>query len=351
MGTSGRLAPLAIGRQAGGMSSIQRAFGVVVCLALLLALPVGVAGRGGPADGPRTSIVPASIPPRGGPRGPVLPGAPNCSIFPITNVWNVRIDGRLAADDSATLINTIGLHKGLHMDFGSFAGYGIPFQVVAGSTPTSTVVFDYDDESDHVGYPIPTNPLIEGAGAPGDRHMLMVDKDACRLFELYNARKSGGQWHAGSGAMWDLRSNALRPDGWTSADAAGLPILPGLVRYDEVEAGRIDHALRFTTDQTRNTYIYPARHEASDLTDPKYPPMGLRVRLRGSYDTSIFSPQARPIAVALQRYGMILADNGSDWYISGASDSRFDDDAMHELDVIEGSDLEVVNTTGLVNGP
>jgi len=333
------------------MTSPRRALAVLACFALLLALPVGAAGRGGPANGPRGAIVPASIPPRGGPLGPVLPGAPNCSIFPITNVWNVRIDGRTVAGNSATLIGTIGLAKGLHMDFGSFAGYGIPYQVVAGSTPTSTVIFDYDDESDHLGYPIPANPLIEGAGAAGDRHMLMVDRDACRLFELYNARKSGGVWHAGSGATWDLRSNALRPAGWTSADAAGLPILPGLVRYDEVAAGRIDHALRFTTDTTRTSYIYPARHQAGAGPNPEYPPMGLRVRLKSGYDTSGFSAQARPIAVALQRYGMILADNGSDWYISGSSDPRFDDDVLHELDIITGSDREVVDTSTLVNGP
>jgi hypothetical protein len=333
------------------MSSLRPALALVACLVLLFCLPVGAAGRGGGAGGPRGTIVPASIPPRGGPQGPVLPGAPNCSIFPITNVWNVRIDGRAVAANSATLIGTIGSGKGLHMDFGSFAGYGIPYQVVAGSTPPSTVSFDYDDESDHVGYPIPTNPLIEGAGAAGDRHMLMVDRDACRLFELYNARKSGGLWHAGSGATWDLRSNALRPAGWTSADAAGLPILPGLVRYDEVLAGHIDHALRFTTDTTRTSYIYPARHHAGAGSNAAYPPMGLRIRLKSTYDTSGFGPQARPIAVALQRYGMILADNGSDWYISGASDPRFDDDMLHELDVIHGSDLEVVDTASLVNGP
>jgi len=283
------------------------------------------------------------------------PGAPNCSIFPADNVWNVRIDGRPVAANSATLINTIGAGKGLHMDFGSYAGYGIPYQVVAGSTPTSTVTFEYDDESDHVGYPIPATPLIEGnqplTSTSGDRHILMVDRDHCRLYELYAAHKAGGQWQAGSGATWDLRSNTLRPAGWTSADAAGLPILPGLVRYDEVVAGKILHALRFTTDQTRDTYIYPARHAASDLTLAKYPPMGLRVRLKSTFDTSVFSSQARPIAVALQRYGMILADNGSDWYISGASNPGFDDDVLHELDAIHGSDLEVVDTTGLVNGP
>jgi hypothetical protein len=283
---------------------------------------------------------------------PTVPGAPVCPIFPANNVWNVRIDGRAVAANSATMISSIGLDSGLHMDFGSYAGYGIPYQVVTSSTPRSTVLFDYDEDSDHVGYPIPTNPLIEGgSGATGDRHILMVDRDACRLYELFAARKVSGQWHAGSGATWDLRSNALRPAGWTSADAAGLPILPGLVRYDEVVAGAIHHALRFTTSTTRRAYIYPARHYASSSTSTALPPMGLRVRLKAGYDTSGFSAQARVIAVALQRYGMILADNGSPWYISGMSHPNFDDDVMHELDVITGHDLEVVDTTGLVNGP
>ena len=234
------------------------------------------------------------------------------------------------------------------MDFGSYAGYGIPYQVVGSTTPRSTVTFDYDEDSDHVGYPIPANPLVEGGS---DRHILLVDRDACRLYELFNARQSGGAWAAGSGATWDMRSNALRPETWTSADAAGLPILAGLVRYDEVAAGAIDHALRFTTNRTRTSYIYPARHQAGESASLSLPPMGLRVRLKATYDTSRLSPHARTIAEALKRYGMILADNGSPWYISGMSDSRFDDDVMHELDVITGRDLEVVDTTGLVNGP
>ena len=191
-------------------------------------------------------------------------------------------------------------------------------------------------------------PLIEGGS---DGHILMVDRDTCRLYELFNARKAGSSWLAGSGATWDMGSNALRTVGWTSADAAGLPILPGLVRYDEVAAGQILHALRFTTDRTRTSYIYPARHQAGESSSTSLPPMGLRVRLKASYDTSGFSPQARVIAEALKRYGMILADNGSDWYVSGASDPRFDDDVIHELEVITGSNLEVVDTTGLINGP
>ena len=279
---------------------------------------------------------------------PTLPGAPGCPVFPAGNVWNTGVDGRPVAADSATLIATIGLDRGLHMDFGSYAGYGIPYQVVTASTPRSTVTFDYDDESDHVGYPIPANPLIEGGS---DRHILMVDRDACRLYELFAARRVNGAWAAGSGATWDLRSNALRPLGWTSADAAGLPILPGLVRYDEVAAGVIAHALRFTTNRTRTSYLYPARHQAGESASSSLPPMGLRVRLKATYQTGGLSPHARVIAEALKRYGMILADNGSPWYISGMSDPRFDDDVMHELDVITGRDLEVVNTTGLVNGP
>ena len=294
---------------------------------------------------PTPTPTPTPVPPTGG--APTLPGAPDCPVFPATNVWNARIDGRPVAADSATLISTIGLDRGLHMDFGSYAGYGIPYNIVTSTTPRSTVAFDYDDESDHVGYPIPASPKIEGGS---DRHILMVDKDACRLYELFAARQENGGWAAGSGASWDLNSNALRPAGWTSADAAGLPILPGLVRHHEVAAGAIAHALRFTAPQTRRAYIYPARHYASSSTSYSLPPMGLRVRLKSSFDTAGLSPTARVIAEALQRYGMILADNGSPWYITGVSDSRFDDDILHELDAITGRDLEVVETTGLVNG-
>ena len=280
---------------------------------------------------------------------PTLPGAPGCPVLPADNVWNAPVTGLSVAPNSATLIGTIGLTRGLHMDFGTYAGYGIPYNVVDAATPRSTVTFAYADESDAVGYPIPATPLIEGGS---DHHILMVDRDACRLYELFDARQSvSGGWSAGSGATWDLRSNALRPDGWTSADAAGLPILPGLVRYDEVTAGAINHALRFTTDVTRRAYIYPARHYASSDASLSLPPMGLRVRLRASFDTSALSPQARVIAVALKQYGMILADNGSPWYVSGVSDPGFNDDVLHELGAITGADLEVVDTSGLVNGP
>lgn len=319
----------------------------LVVFALVGTVVAGSASAATPTTSDRTRLS------RGTARPPTLPGATTCPVFPIDNVWNMRIDGRKVAPNSATMISAIGLDRGLHMDFGSYAGYGIPYQIVSSATPRSTVTFDYASESDRVGYPIPANPRIEGGGATGsgDRHILMVDKDACRLYELFYARTSGGRWYAGSGATWDLRSNQLRPLGWTSADAAGLPILPGLVRYDEVAAGAIRHALRFTTNRTRRAYVYPARHYASDSTSTSLPPMGLRVRLKAAYDTSRFSPHARVVAEALKTYGMILADNGSPWYVSGMSDPRFDDDVMHELDVITGRHLEVVDTTGLVNGP
>jgi hypothetical protein len=268
-----------------------------------------------------------------------------CSVFPAGNVWNRDISGLPVRADSATLIASIGLDAPLHPDF-SASGYGIPINVVGSSTPRSTVSFDYAGESDPGPYPIPANPAIEGGS---DRHIILWDTDACALYELYAAQKSGGGWHAGSGAVWDLRSNVLRPDGWTSADAAGLPILPGLVRYDEVAAGAIRHAIRFTAPTTRSAHIYPARHDAGAGSSASLPPMGLRVRLKASTDLSGFGPQARVILVALQRYGMILADNGSPWYITGAPSSHWDDDELHGLHGLSGTDFEVVDTTGLVN--
>ena len=280
---------------------------------------------------------------------PALPDAPGCPIFPASNVWNRRIDGLAVAANSATMIGTIGTTGHLHPDFGETESYGIPFNVVGSTTPRTTVEFDYSDESDPVGYPIPANPKMESGS---DAHLLMVDRDACRLYELFAAhRGDGGTWTAGSGASWDLRSNALRPAGWTSADAAGLPILPGLVRYDEVASGAIDHAIRFTAPVTRKAYVYPARHYASNSTSASLPPMGLRVRLKGSYDVSKLPGQARVIAVAMQRYGMILADNGSAWYFQGSYDAGWNDDHLNALKAIPGSAFEVVDTTGFVNGP
>ncbi len=277
-----------------------------------------------------------------------LPSAPACPVFPAGNVWNQDISALPVASDSGTLIAKIGLDTGLHPDFGSYRGYGIPYNTVPGSQRKVTVRFDYSSQSDHVGYPIPRRPRIE---AGSDHHMLIVNSGTCKLYEMWNVRHTRRGWRAGSGAVWKMTSNALRPDGWTSADAAGLPILPGLVRYREVAAGVIDHALRFTAPQTRNAHIYPARHDAGAGSSASLPPMGLRVRLKASFDLSQLSPQARVVAVALQHYGMILADNGSPWYISGASNKLFNDDDLRTLNRITGRDLEVVDTIGLVNTP
>jgi len=282
-------------------------------------------------------------------RAPRLPGAPDCPVFPLTNVWNKRVDALPVHAQSATLVASIGLGRYLHPDFSSYegGGYGIPYNVVGAGAKKRYFTFEYAGESDRGPYPIPRRPKIESGS---DRHMLVVDRDACRLYELYAARKSDGRWYAGSGAIWDMRSNRLRPLGWTSADAAGLPILPGLARYDEVAAGEIRHALRFTAPRTRRAYVYPARHFASSSNDPALPPMGLRVRLKPSVDISRFGPQSRAVLRALQRYGMILADNGSPWYVTGAPAAGWDDDDLHQLHEINGADFEVVDTSSLGNG-
>ena len=281
-----------------------------------------------------------------------VPAAPSCPIFPATNAWNQRVDSLPVAANSATLIQSMGLSTGLHADFGSGlwdgGPIGIPFDVVGKSTPRSRVSFEYADESDRVRYPIPKSVHIEGGRASdGDRHALLLDKSACKLYELYALYPKSGGWSAGSGAVWNLRSNAVRPAGWTSADAAGLPIFPGLARYDEAARGVIDHALRFTASRTRKAYVYPARHYASSSDDPSLPPMGLRVRLKASVDISGYPKQARIVLQALKTYGMILADNGSSWYITGAPSPGWSNDQLHTLGKITGQDFEVVDTSSL----
>jgi hypothetical protein len=266
------------------------------------------------------------------------PSIAGCPIFPASNPWNQRVDKLPVAANSAAIISSIGLDAPVHADFGSglYDGQpiGIPYNVVSGSQAKSRVSFEYADESDKGPYPIPAHPKIEGGS---DHHILIVDKTNCRLYELGGAQKTSGAWHAWAGAIWNLRSNAVRPLTWTSADAAGLPILPGLARY-----GDLNHALRFTVERTRRAFIYPARHYASSSTDPSLPPMGLRVRLKASFKTSGFPPQARAVLETLKRYGMILADNGSNWYISGAPDPRWSNDDLHSLGQVHGSDFEVV---------
>ncbi len=303
----------------------------------------------GPTVAPtRAPTTPPTTPPTVAPTAPKstagpIPPLSACSILPSTNVWNRRVDGLPVATNSAAMIAAIGIDASLHPDFSDAGGYGIPFNVVGASTPRSIVSFEYDDASDHVGYPIPASPKIEGGS---DRHILMIDTNDCTLYELFAASKSGSGWSAGSGAVWDLGSNELRPAGWTSADAAGLPIFPGLVRWSEVAAGSIRHAIRFTAPQTCDGYIYPARHEAGSGSCSSRPPMGLRVRLKASVDISGFGPQARVILTALQQYGMLLADNGSPWYITGAPDGHWDDDELHDLGQLTGGDFEVVDTAG-----
>ena len=283
-----------------------------------------------------------------------------CPLFPPDNVWNAPVDALPKHPNSDAYIATMGASTGLHPDFGTVwegAPIGIPYVIVPGDQPRVPVTFEYDDESDYEpgGYPIPPNPPIEGGtDGDGDRHILVIDQDNCKLYEVFSAYPDGaGGWDAGSGAIYDLNSNALRPAGWTSADAAGLPILPGLVRYGEVyNLGEIAHALRFTAPQTRSAYVWPARHEASDLTGTQYPPMGLRLRLKRDFDLTPFSRPVQIILLALKKYGMILADNGSSWYISGVPDSRWDDDMLvGELALVKGSDFEAVDTTGMMISP
>jgi hypothetical protein len=288
----------------------------------------------------------------GGGSGPGL--GPNASLegrrpFPADNPWNSPVDQDPVDPSSDALIASIGLTKGLHPDFGAdYNGgpFGIPYIVVGGSTALVGVTFDYADESDSGPYPIPANAPVEGgASAGGDRHVLVIDRDHWKLYELFAAYPVPGSssWTAGSGAIFDLSSDALRPAGWTSADAAGLPIFPGLVRYDEVvEQGAILHALRFTVNHSRHGYVYPARHYASSDTSAAVPPMGMRVRLKAAFDISGYPPSARVILQALKTYGMIVADNGGDWFISGAPDARWDDSDLNTLKQVQGSNFEVV---------
>jgi hypothetical protein len=278
---------------------------------------------------------------------PTLAG---CPMFPADNIWNTRIDNLPVHSRSSDYINSIGANTGLHADFGAklWQGQpiGIPYVVVNGNQAKVPVRFDYADESDPGPYPIPDNPPIEGGG---DKHVLVLDKDNCVLYETWNTRRQGAGWAAGSGAKFDLRSHALRPETWTSADAAGLPILHGLVRYDEASAGEIAHAIRFTVQNTQRAYVWPARHYASSMLLATYPPMGMHFRLKSSVDISRFSPEIQAIFTAFKRYGLILADNGSDWFVSGVPDSRWNDDALNvTFRALRGSDFEAVDTSSLI---
>lgn len=271
-------------------------------------------------------------------------------VFPRDNAWNADVSGYPVNGRSAAYIASMGSGGRIHPDFGTVwegSPNGIPFIVVSGGQKKVRVDFlDWPEESDPGPYPIPNNAPIEGGeNSGGDRHLLVIDRDNLVLYEIGGARKAGDHWTAACGAKWDLRSNALRPEGWTSADAAGLPVFAGLVRYDEAASGRIGHALRFTVRSTSRGYIHPATHYASDDADTaSVPPMGLRLRLKAGFDVSSFSATNQAILNALKRYGMIVADNGSDWYLSGAPDSRWNDEDLAKLAQVRGSDFEVVDT-------
>jgi hypothetical protein len=276
--------------------------------------------------------------------------------FPQDNAWNTPIDKAPVDPNSENLIASIGANTGLHPDFGANwdgGPFGIPYVVVAGNQPRVAMSFYYSNQSDPGPYPIPYDAPIEGgASSNGDRHVLVVDRDHDELYETWSSYpQPNGTWQCGSGAKFDLTSDALRPAGWTSADAAGLPIFPGLVRYDEVVGlGAIHHALRFTVQHTREAYVSPARHYASNNTNPNLPPMGMRVRLKPTFNTGTFPFQARVVLECLKKYGMIVADNGSNWYISGAPDARWNDDEMNALKSVKGSNFEVVKM-GPITGP
>jgi hypothetical protein len=284
------------------------------------------------------------------------PSIAGCRIFPVDNIWNRPVDNLPVSPSSSSYINSIGASTGLHPDFGSGtwegAPIGIPLTIVSGTQPKVLIAFGWPEESDPGPYPIPTDALIEGGSeSQGDRHVLVLDRDSCKLYELYSAYPQlDGSWEAGSGAVYDLFSNRLRPRGWTSADAAGLPILPGLARYQEVADGEITHALRFTAQNTRNEYVWPARHRASDITNATTPPLGQRFRLKSEFNITGFSPQVQVILRALKKYGLILADNGSDWFITGMPDPGWDNDHLSQLGQVKGADFEAVDGTAPMIG-
>jgi len=271
------------------------------------------------------------------------PQEAGCPIFPASNPLNQDISHAPVDPNSAAYVASIGLNGHLHPDFGTEPSYGIPYTVVGPRQPKVPIVFsEFGEESEPGPYPIPPGAPIEGAGEEGDRHVLVLQRGSCQLYELYAARRHGLGWEAGSGAVFNLRSNALRPEGWTSADAAGLPIFPLLVRYPEVRSGRIDHALRVTVQSTQRGYIHPATHFASSSSDPSLPPMGLRLRLKASYSLAGFHGESLIVLRALKRYGLIVADNGSSWYITGAPDPRWNDADLEQIKRVPGSAFEAV---------
>jgi hypothetical protein len=321
---------------------------LIASMALVAAVVQGVGSKSAsrPASGyarhslPRPSAIrPASFrrapPPREG----------SCPIFPANNPLNEEIAHAPLNPNSAKYIAAIGTSAHLHPDFGVNPSYGIPYTVVGPNQPRVPIDFTaYGEESNPGPYPVPSDAPVEGAGEEGDRHVLVLQRGTCKLYEMYGVHRAGAGWDAESGAVFNLRSNALRPEGWTSADAAGLPIFPLLVRYPEVKAGQIDHALRVTVPLTQRGYIHPATHFASESSDPNLPPMGLRLRLNAHFDLAPYHGEALVILRALQRYGLIVADNGSPWYITGAPDSHWNEEQLNELKNVPGSAFEAVQS-------
>jgi hypothetical protein len=319
---------------AAGAAAIALAGSLAIPVVARAVDPIGSIAGAATVEAPAVRVRPAAA-------APTLAG---CRMFPADNPWNQRVDTFPRHTDSAAIIARIQADGGdfLHADFGENPDYGIPFVVAPAGQPLVSVRYtDYGDESDPGPFPIPENPPIE---AGSDRHLLVLDQARCHLHEFGVVGRDSQGWFAAGGATFDLNSNALRPAGWTSADAAGLPILPGLVRCDEVEAGRIGHAIRVTFARTRRAYIAPATHFASSRTDPDLPPMGLRLRLRGDFDLSGYTGQARVILQAFRDYGMLVADNGSNWFFQGAPGSCWDDGDLDQLKRVPGTAFEVVAT-------
>ncbi len=284
---------------------------------------------------------------------PLGRGTGGCPVFPPGNAWHEKVAKLPVSPRSSAYIAAIGANLDLHPDFGSSLTYGIPYAIVPARQPKVAIHFTaYGAQSDPGPYPIPPGAPVEGgASSRGDRHVLVVQSGACRLYELYDAHPNpDGSWSAASGAVFNLRSNRLRPDGWTSADTAGLPIFAGLIRYDEIQRGYIDHAIRFTVPETQAGYIHPATHFASSSTNPSLPPMGLRLRLRASFDIAPFPRVARIILRAMKTYGLIVADNGSPWFFQGATDPRWNDSELDTLKRVPGSAFQVVETGPIRHG-
>jgi hypothetical protein len=293
------------------------------------------------------SLLAGCLPP-GGTTTSTSPTVGGCSVLPSDNPWNQDVSSLAVRSDSATFIANISRtgQTSLHPDFGGGGAYGIPFMVVPSTETKRRINYTaYGSESDPGPFPIPPNAPVEGgSSSTGDRHVIVVQQGTCHLYELGRAFWMTDHWDADVGVNWDLSSNALRPYYWTSADAAGLPILPGLVRYDEVASGEVKHALRFTVPATQRAFILPATHYASTSTNAALPPMGLRLRLKASFDLSHFDGQSLVILRALKKYGMIVADNGSSWYVTGAADPRWDDTDLNQLKTVPGTAFEAVNT-------